>query len=126
MPMTPKPSDRFRTRKAQLLSHMGAKSGAEVESAERQALLEVLDEVAGEATPEPSTVAQQAAPDDFPPPMTLTLYLVKQEAGPTENQLHCMFCFTGHAVAWETGYRPQGTGKLIGAGVCESCRASPR
>ncbi len=54
--------------------------------------------------------------------LVVTLFLSRQEAGPEENQLSCLFCHKGHGVEWETSYRPEGTGKRITAGVCERCR----
>jgi hypothetical protein len=55
--------------------------------------------------------------------MRVNLYLTRQTAGPQESQLSCLFCFNSHGVEWETSFRPEGTGKLITAGVCEGCRA---
>ena len=75
------------------------------------------------APPEPGP---DPAPKEQAATLSLTLHLVKQEAGPQEDQLSCMFCMKGHGVEWETGYRPEGTGKLIGAGVCEGCRSKLR
>ena len=54
--------------------------------------------------------------------MCVDLYLTKQEAGPAENQLSCLFCYRGHGVMWEASFRPEGTGTIITSGVCESCR----
>lgn len=54
----------------------------------------------------------------------VTFYLTKQVVGPEDESLHCLFCGKAHQVEWETGFRPLGTGKLIGAGVCESCRST--
>jgi hypothetical protein len=54
--------------------------------------------------------------------LVVTLYLSRQTAAPEEMQLSCIFCHKGHGVEWETCYRPDGTGKLVTAGVCEGCR----
>jgi hypothetical protein len=56
----------------------------------------------------------------------VTFYLTKQAVGSEDEILHCMFCGKGHQVEWETDFRPLGTGKLITAGVCESCRLKLR
>ena len=53
--------------------------------------------------------------------MCVDLYLTRQEAGPEDNQLPCLFCHRGHGVDWDTTIN-LGTGTTITTGVCESCR----
>ena len=67
---------------------------------------------------------ERATPEAKPlyVPLVLTLWLTKQVAQQEADSLHCMFCGKGYPVEWETGYRPDGTGKLVGSGVCERCR----
>lgn len=71
-------------------------------------------------------------------PWTITLYLVRQEKPELDgrNVLTCIFCGKGNnpahgksdglAVEWEAGYRPEGTGRLIGGGLCDRCRVNLR
>ncbi len=54
--------------------------------------------------------------------MCVELYLKPQDSSDPDAILHCLFCSKASPVEWETHFRPEGTGKLIGSGVCESCR----
>lgn len=52
----------------------------------------------------------------------LDLYLVRQDNVEADHTLTCIFCHKDRNVEWEFGFRPEGTGKLVSSGVCESCR----
>lgn len=76
------------------------------------------------APPEPTGAnATASIPDEHR--FELELFLVRQTPATPDDMLHCMFCLKTPC-EWETAYRPEGKGRLIGAGVCERCRARLR